>query len=218
MGLLAMTLATLSGCAQSPLPIAGNFQMTEQKKVRSAGHWQIIAQDAAKEMLKMLDDAGAAANARVSLVAPERPSEFDKAFHELLTTALVQSGRRVSTQEANTLKLTYKAQLVKHESPRPLFAPGSLTMLATGVWVLHAISKESVDVMRAASIGAGALLDFGASLSSGGPTSTELVLTTSASTPDQILARKTDVYYLEEADSNLFNASQATRAMKVVNQ
>ena len=59
---------------------------------------------------------------------------------------------------------------------------------------------------------------MGASMNSGGPTATELILTTSASTPDQILARKTDVYYIENVDATLFKSAPEYKSMKVVNQ
>ena len=55
-------------------------------------------------------------------------------------------------------------------------------------------------------------------MNSGGPTATELILTTSASTPDQILARKTDVYYIENVDATLFKSAPEYKSMKVVNQ
>jgi hypothetical protein len=223
-GAVALAIAALAGCAQSPVPIADNFNTTHQKKVRSAGHWQIISQDASREMLKMLDGAGVAANARVSLVSPDKPTEFDKTFHELLTTALVNAGRRVSNDDQGALKLSYKAQLVVHNSPRPQFVPGTATALTAGVFALYGMRYEHVDTFLAAGLGAAALADYGASVNSGGPTATELILTTSASTPDQILARKTDVYYIESEDATLFKPAvqppslPIMPSMKVVNQ
>jgi hypothetical protein len=223
-GAVALAIAALAGCAQSPVPMADNFNTTHQKKVRSAGHWQVIAQDAAREMLKMLDESGVAQNARVSLVSPDKPTDFDKTFHELLTTALVKSGRRVSADNQGTLKLSYKAQLVVHKSPRPQVTPGALTAVTAGVFALYGIRYEHVDTILATGLGAAALADYGASVNAGGPTSTELVLTTSASTPDQILARKTDVYYIESEDATLFKPAvqppslPTMPSMKVVNQ
>ena len=82
----AVSLATLVGCAQSPVPVAGNFDFTEQKKVRSAGHWQVISQNAARETLKMLDEAGVASNARLSVATPEQATSFEKTFHDKART------------------------------------------------------------------------------------------------------------------------------------
>lgn len=215
---VAMAIAALTGCAQAPIPVSGNFELTEQKKVRSAGHWQIIAADAARETLKMLDESGVAANARVSLVSPDKPTDFDQVFHELLTTELVRTGRRVAPDNANALKLSYKAQLVVHNSPRPHFVPGIHTMLAAGVFALYGLRNQHMDTQLVGALGVTGVTDYRDSINSGGPTSTELVLTTSAGTPDQILARKTDVYYVESADAQLFKAAPEFKRMKVVNQ
>ncbi len=218
-GLAALAVATLAGCAQSPIPVSGNFDLTEQKKVRSAGHWQVISRDAVRETLKMLDDSGVAANARVSLVTPEKATPFEKAFHEMLTTDLVRSGRRVAAGNATgAVLLSYNVQLVEHKSPRPHFVPGIHTMLGAGVAALYGIRNYHADVHAAAGLAVLGATDYAASVNSGGPTNFELVLTTSAATPDQTLARKTDVYYIENADTSLFKNAAEPKTLKVVNQ
>jgi hypothetical protein len=214
----ALCLATLVGCAQSPIPVAGNFDITEQKKVRSAGHWQVISQNAARETLKMLDEAGVASNARLSVTPPEQATSFEKTFHEMLTTELVRSGRRVTTSAQNVLQVSYKAQLVEHKSERPHFVPGLYTMLTSGVGVIYGLRNQHVDAKVAGALGFAIAADYAASINSGGPTHTELVLTTSATTPDQILTRKTDVYYIEDLDNTLFKTAPEYKTLKVVNQ
>jgi hypothetical protein len=216
-GCLAIGLALLAGCAQSPIPVAGNFDLTEQKKVRSAGHWQIIAQSAARETLKMLDEAGAASNGRLAVVSPEKSTSFEKAFHEMLTTELVRSGRRVATGGQNVLQVSYTVQLVEHKSHRPQFAPGRYTKLAAGVGVIYGLRNQHIDAALAGALAFAGVADYVASTDAGGPTHTELVLTTSASTPDQILTRKTDVYYIEDLDKTLFKPEPG-KTMNVVNQ
>ena len=63
-----------------------------------------------------------------------------------------------------------------------------------------------------------AAANYGSSVYSGGPTHTELVLTTTAGTPEQILSRKTDVYYLENVDASLFKQAPEYKTLKVVSQ
>ena len=139
-------------------------------------------------------------------------------FHDLLTTELVRSGRRVATGNTDALQLGYKAQLVVHNSPRPHFVPGMYTALTAGVYALYGLRTEHLDAKLVGGLGLAGLADVGASMNSGGPTATELILTTSASTPDQILARKTDVYYIENVDATLFKSAPEYKSMKVVNQ
>jgi len=63
-------------------------------------------------------------------------------------------------------------------------------------------------------------MDYAASINSGGPTNTELILTTTVTRDGQYVARKTDVYYLENVDTPLFMPPSYYRAanMKVVSQ
>ena len=217
-GALALVLAALAGCAQSPIPVSGNFDLTEQKKVRSAGHWQIVARDAAKQTLRMLDTAGVAENARLTVVMPDKASAFEKTFHDMIVTEIVQTGRRVTTSEQNPLQLTYKVQVVVHNSPRPHFVPGFFTALAGGVSVAYGLRNAHLDTHLLSGLGLAVAADQGSSQYSGGPTATELVLTTSAGTPDQILSRKTDVYYLENVDATLFKQAPEFKTLKVVSQ
>lgn len=217
-GAMALALAALTGCAQSPIPVAGNFELTEQKKVRSAGHWQMVARDAAQQTLKMLDNAGVATNARLSVPAVDKATTFEKTFHEMLVTELVNTGRRVTLTEQNPLQVTYKVQLVVHNSPRPHFIPGGYTALTAGVYAAYGLSAAHVDTKLLGGLGLAAAADYGSSIYSGGPTATELVLTTSAATPDQILSRKTDVYYLENVDASLFKQAPEYKTLKVVSQ
>ena len=60
-------------------------------------------------------------------------------------------------------------------------------------------------------LGLAGAADFANSINSGGPTHTEVILTTSVQRPTegQYLARKTDVYYLEDVDAPLFLARPA---------
>lgn len=177
----ALASAVVAGCAQAPLSEPNTAALPGQEMVRSAGQWQAIAADAARSTLKMLDEAGVASNARVSLVRPDKPTEFESVFHELLITELVRTGRRVTQDNTVALKLSYKAQLIRNS----------------------AVAGAGGDVSR-----------HGAR----GTALSELVLTTSAGTPDQILARKTDLYYVESADAPLFKLAPLHNSMKVVNQ
>lgn len=217
-GCAAVMLAMVAGCAQSPIPVAGNFDLTEQKKVRSAGHWQVVSRDVAKETLKLLEDAGVASNARLAVVAPEKASPFEQAFHDMLTTELVRAGRRVTPGAQDVVQVSYNVQVVEHRSKRPHHIPGIFTMLTAGVGVAYGLRNQHVDSQLAAALGYAGVADYASSVYSGGPTHHELVLTTSAGTPDQILARKTDVYYIEDADVGLFRTAPTFKALKVVDQ
>ena len=77
-----------------------------------------------------------------------------------------------------------------------------------------------VDAKIVAGLGLAVAADYANSINSGGPTNTEMILTTTVSRNGQYVARKTDVYYLENADTPLFMRGAAYRPMnlKVVSQ
>ena len=119
-----------------------------------------------------------------------------------------------------TLDVTYEAQVVRHNSDRPHFIPGMFTMLAAGVGAAYGLRHEHVDAKILAGLGLAVAADYANSINSGGPTNTEMILTTTVSRNGQYVARKTDVYYLENADTPLFMRGAAYRPMnlKVVSQ
>ncbi|MEC5214012.1 hypothetical protein RCH06_002567 [Polaromonas sp. CG_9.5] len=216
---LCCTVALLAGCAMSPIPTAENFQLTTQKKVRSAGHWSLLSRDVIEQMLASLERSGATRENAIHVAMPAGPSDFDRAFHEFLITELVQRNWQVLTSaNSSALTLSYQTQIVRHNSQRPHFVPGLFTAITAGLYVLHNASPAGAALAVAGG------LDVGASVSSGGPTHTELVLTTTVTGAGRYVSRKTDVYYVEESDTSLFASLKAdpsainVMTMKVVAQ
>ena len=220
LAVLAGAVATLVGCAtRAPIPLAENFELTVQPKVRSAGHWELVSRDVVAHPLATLDKAGVAPGTQLHVALPLNPSSFDLAFRDFLITKLVQSGAPVQQMPGQTLDVTYHAQLVRHNSERPHFIPGQFTMLAAGLMAAYGLRHEHIDAQMLGALGLTAAADYGASINSGGPTNTEMVLTTTVARGGQYIARKTDVYYLENADTPLFmRPSYKSVNMKVVSQ
>ena len=221
LAVLAGAVATLAGCAyRSPIPLAENFELTSQPKVRSAGHWELVSNDVVAQTLSTLDKTGVAPGTQLHVALPPNPGAFDLAFREFLITKMVQSGAPVMQDPGPALNVTYNTQVVRHNSPRPHFIPGQFTMIAAGLMAAYGLRHEHVDAQLLAGLGLTALADYGASINSGGPTNTELILTTTVTRGGQYVARKTDVYYLENADTPLFLRPSHYRNvnMKVVSQ
>ncbi len=221
MGVVALvgTVSLTMGCANAPIPVAENFKYTSQPKVRSAGHWDLVSQDVVGQTLNTLGQVGAT-GAPLHVALPPNPSAFDYAFRDFLITKFVQSGAPVMQKPGNTLDVTYQAQVVRHNSDRPHFIPGMFTMLAAGVGAAYGLRNQAVDAGVLAGLGLAVAADYANSINSGGPTNTEMILTTTVARNGQFVARKTDVYYLENADTPLFMSASAYRPMnlKVVSQ
>ncbi|WP_318770582.1 hypothetical protein [Tepidimonas sp.] len=217
-GALAMVLA---GCSHAPIPVSENFPYTAQKKVRSAGHWDIVAQHAAVSLLERMGSHGGRVET-LRVVLPDNPSTFDRVFREMLVTHLSASGVQVveSSDAAQTLYI--QAQLVRHDSERPHLIPGLFTALTAGVYVAHYLGVHAhQDAALVGGLGYAALADWGRSQYSGGPTHTELVLTLALMQGERHVVRQTNVYYVEDRDVGLFRQpprSVPAREFKVVSQ
>ena len=210
----------LSGCGSAPIPLAQNFELTSQYKVRSAGHWELLSRDVVAQTRVTLEKAGYAPSTPLHVAAPPQSSAFDLGFRDFLITELVQGGATVQQNPGAVLEVTYNTQVVRHNSARPHFIPGQFTMLAAGVMAAYGLRHQHLDTQLLATLGLTGAADYANSINSGGPTNTELILTTTVSRAGQYVARKTDVYYLENADTPLFVRPAHYRAvnMKVVLQ
>jgi len=181
--------------------------------VRSAGHWGLLSNDVVKQTLESLGKLGVSGNLYVAL--PANATAFDKAFQNFLITDLVKSGRVVQQFPDQALEVSYQTQVVRHNSPRPHFVPGRLTMITAGLYAAYGLGTAAEGAKMAGGLVAAAGADYILSESSGGPTHTELILTTTIASGGRYLVRKTDVYYVEEADTTLLQY-RAPQVMKVV--
>lgn len=217
--ILCTSIALLAACASSPIPVSENFPLTVQPKVRSAGHWNLLSKDVAKQTLENLGNLDK--NIPLYVALPPKASEFDVAFKEFLITELVKAGRIVHQTPENAVEVSYQTQLVRHQSPRPHFIPGQLTMVAAGLYALYGLESAHLDAQLVGGLGLTAAADVLASTNSGGPTSTELILTTTIANGGRYLVRKTDLYYIEAEDASLFAAMMLpvpAKTIKVVGQ
>jgi hypothetical protein len=206
--------ALLVGCASSPIPVSANFPITVEPKVRSAGHWGMLSSDVAKQTLASLGKLGVNGNLYVAL--PANPTSFDRAFNNFLITDLVKSGQVVQQFPDRALEVSYQTQVVRHNSHRPDFLPGRFTMITAGLYAAYGLGLAPVGDKLAGGLAYAAGADYIASESSGGPTHTELILTTTIAQGGRYLVRKTDIYYIEEADAGLLQYRAPAPVMKVV--
>ncbi len=211
---LSAGAALLAGCVSSPIPVSENFPVTVQPKVRSAGHWHLLAKDVVSQTTTSLDKVVTpATDLYVSL--PANPTAFDKAFREFLITELVKSNRVVRQSPDKTTEISYQTQVVRHNSPRPHFVPLGFTVVTAGLYAAYSLGTAPYGDKLAGGLALAGVADAVSSMNSGGPTHTELILTTTISSGGRYLVRKTDVYYIEEPDVMLMQYV-APQNMKVV--
>lgn len=197
-------LVAMVGCTHAPIPVAENFEITSQKKVRSAGHWELLASDVISQTSLTLEKAGIAAGTDLYVAEQEHASPFDKAFRQFLITELVEGGKSVRQSPEGAVRVDYSTLVIRHDSERPHFIPGVYTMITGGLYAVYGLRNEHLDLKLAAGLVAAGLADYANSTYTGGPTHTELILTTTVTSGDRYISSKTDVYYVEEDDVGLF--------------
>jgi hypothetical protein len=204
----------VAGCA-SQVPHPKSFQSTSQQLVpKSAQHWQTMADDIATQTRAVLGDAR---NEPVYVARSDKKTSFNSAFHDFLITRLMAQGVPVSVRPDGVLTLEYSTQLVRHGSERQIYVPGTLTALTGGLLVARNIVNHGISPVGFAALGIGA--DIAASMiDSAAVSNLELIVTTSVTSGGRYVVRKSDIYYLNQADASLFIEPRAvpTREYRVV--
>jgi hypothetical protein len=206
--LFVALLAT--GCA-SEVAIPTTYPLTGQHKLKSAHHWDVIAKDVAQQAASSLTKNNLSSTAvMVSTQQPDAP--FQTGFRNFLITHLVDLNQPVAQKNAE-IEVQFETQVVRHASERQASVPGELTVLTAGILVarnaaLH-WSNNSVGVGALALAG---LADWGKGYTTG-LSKTEVIVTTSVTRKGQFLMRKTDVYYLDDADGSLFEQMKQWRVV-----
>lgn len=199
--LIALVVAFTAGCA-TDVPVPNAYPPSKQGKLRATHHWDIVAADIAAQLQKQLEAYGPVA--AVHLPQPVNRSPFEVAMHDFVITHLVKNGVPVDVSAGGPLQATLSTQLVTNLSERDIAMRVPLTAIAGGVLVAYNVSFPELTPVLA--LGSAAAYDIGTDrlTSPGAPSKTELIVTTSVANNARFLMRKTDVYYIDDADLSLF--------------
>lgn len=215
--LLVSLLLFTGGCA-SQLPIPATYPISTQRKAKAAHHWDVLADDIALQTQIAAFGKDSVIKGQTLYVRELREkTPFNQAFRNFLITRLVNRGLQVSDRPEASVLIDYDTQLIRHASNRYTHIPGTLTALASGLWVIHDIVEAGVGAAPG-TLGLAAVADWGLGYYAGGASHTELIVTTSIVTDNQYRLRKSSVYYIEEEDSDLFVEAleRPTKRMEVV--
>ena len=205
--------ALLAGCGTLDVPRADNYPATGQKKARAVHHWDVLAGDVAGRVAEKIASWPEGEYPIHVTVADN--SGFNRGFLKLLKVHLLNRGVSVSAVPT-AVELEVQTQLVQHESglPRSFPVPMAGTIVGTGVgvwrdWAVHYSDRTLLPgVATALGVGAGVALDmaqlYTQGAAAGGPTRTEVLITTTLKTPDRLLTGTADMYYNEREDAVLY--------------
>ncbi len=205
---MAGLLVLVGGCTSLNVPRADNYPATDQKKARAVHHWDVLADDVAGRIEGKLAAWPAGEHPIYVAVSPGDTS-FNNGFRKLLITRLLDRGITLSTEPA-AVTLTFETQVVQHHARVSNSAPMPWTRLALGVGVARDwyLFQQSAGAMLGGVTALGVVTDLtqyavdGAA--AGGPTRTEVLITTSLESGNRYLASTADVYYIEPDDSVLY--------------
>ncbi len=198
----------LAGCAveYSEAPRPTNFSILKQKKIQAGAHWDLIANDVAEQIKNSIGK-----NEILFIAQPQQEDEFAKAFYNQLLSALVNKGIRVSKNgDTRALVINVETQLVKFSPDRfqnHRFV--SSTAIAAGLMAVNGLNPSSSTSAAIGILGITAANDWHQWMereyANGATPQYELIVTTSATNTVQYIARRTDVYYIADPDSRLYD-------------
>ena len=210
-GVLVAALSV--GCSTLDVPRADNYPATGQKKARAMHHWDVLADDVAQRVAEKIA-AWPQGEEPIYVSVPDQ-SSFNQSFLKLLRVRLLDRGVPLATGPSR-VELQIQTQVVQHLSaqPRKLPVPLPLTTLGTGIgvwrdWELHYSDRTTLPGVGVAMGLGGALamelMDMHTQgLAAGGPTRTEVLVTTELRTQERYLAGSADLYYIEAPDAALY--------------
>lgn len=193
----------LAGCTApfTEAPVATNFKATEQNKLQSAAHWQVIANDTAAQLIRTLPVG------KQPLYIKQSPedSKFQQAFNQQLISSLIAAGHPVMKHPSTIGGLVVEVQTShvswdKRAKRDPVM--GEMTTLAGGLWVLRNIYNHGSPgaAMMGAAVSADVYFAANSKYAKGLRPKHELVVTVSASDSDRYYANATNVYYTTAGD------------------
>ena len=214
--LFAITLLFLCSC--SNVPKSASYRVTTQQKMQAAHHWDVLANDVAKDVKRTLQEKGKEYPELLGkpiYLEPNKASLFGKVFETLLITQLFnlkgpeknESNQKIKftmKNEKDFLKLKYGTQIVKHCSNRhtsPLYPGMILSGTALGHGIYKAFSANSDALGLFAAAGAAEVINDLEHDWNWNMPHHEIVITTQLTEPNgTIIYRRSNIYYIQDAD------------------
>jgi hypothetical protein len=183
-----------------------------QNKLKSASHWNIVAVDLARQ------SCAKSSGLPVYIQKASTETTFSKVFSSQLKSGLLDSGCTLATSPLNAAEVSVAVDQVMHTNfSNQRFSPGELTALAAGVLVLRDVTNP-ISMRNAVDYSAATLLaidGYSYIKDLNNPPDTEIVLTVSVKANDETIMHKTNIYYIDSSDAELFTASMG-REYKIV--
>ena len=199
----------------SQMPVPNAFRLSTQQKMQAVHHWKLLAEDVAHLIAEKIN--GGYHDTLIPIyVAPSGITPFEKAFHDLLLTSLVEIGLDVSNRPEGNRQLSFDIQVITHH--HKILRSGAVVYesLAPGFFVqrgnptLYGPEKgtDKGEILeRGEELNAEAeVIEHHAELNveSGGYTvelpKNEIIVTTSLMFSGKYIMRNSSIYYINDPD------------------
>ena len=213
--LLAASLALVAcNSGYPPHPRAINFPAVQQNHIRSAAHWQLMADNEVQSLAAALPPQASVAIRQ----AGQESSPFEQAYRRMLTAALVDSGIQVALSPAAASHyLDYNLQMIQHSEtdrdwlPRPGTASAWIAIATASANVRNWTNQEYALIPLALGLDVFAALwrDTDSSIA-------EVIIHSQLQDAEHIVAANSHVYYFNGDDMQQYQ--NQGRTFPVVSQ
>ncbi len=197
-------------------PVPDPFPLTGQAVVGGASRWESMAQHAAEQIEGCLQgrdyqvhwwddevrkpycftDVSGLSGVPIYVELVDSAMPFARAFHDFLTTELLDIDLSVTLDPTDALIVRTRVQFVdrnKAASMDPV--PGFFTLLTTSIWAFEVTNLPRM-------VGIGALTDLVSSSSKYGKA--QVIVTITLTDGDQIVTQTAEAYYIKDVDAAQF--------------
>jgi hypothetical protein len=201
-GTLVVSMAvSLTACVSTDgVSVAVSFPAASQYKLKSAAHWQLIAEDVAGQMKQSLMTQDPL-QAAIYLEEPAQPTAFEKSWLPMLRAGLISQGFKVSASRQDAAVLKVQVSKVSHVES---YRAGTLTLLGGGLLVLRDIvDHKSNYLINSGGALAAIMADVAMTHYRPSP-EFELILSVNLQKEGQYLATNNQIYYLLSKDLDMY--------------
>lgn len=167
-------LFVVAGCAQVPRP--ATFPYSFQQQLQSASHWELIAKSTIEDLCTTL--VGGPDQSRPPIyVQSSDKSPFGRAFRTYLITELINSGFSISSSPDKSISVNWEVQLIRRNAERlkPLLPGLPAVIIGAAATVLSGPGWDTTNHRVP---------------------HTELILTTTVTRTEGILAANSKTYFI----------------------
>lgn len=202
----------------SQVPVPAAYPLSTQQKMQAMQHWDILADDVSSKVINFFEYNVFERHYPV-FVAPGGTTPFEKAFHSLLITKLVERGVQVSKNSDSSMILSFDLHMVRHSTRTIVTQKGVYRSLAPGMYVRHLsrTNPSPEEILSSESQVEESHINAEAGYFTHHLPNVEIMVTASLSRTDKYAMRTSSIYYINDSDWSNYKRNIMHQDPSVVN-